>query len=60
MANATRKNRSSKASRKSSRKASRKSSAKPKTEWMMLVQKHIKAGLKFGDALKAAKKEYRK
>ena len=31
-----------------------------KTEWMTLVKKHLASGKKFGDALKAAKAEYRK
>ena len=33
---------------------------KEPTEWMKLVKKHINSGKKFGEALKAAKKEYRK
>jgi len=31
-----------------------------KTAWMTLVKKHLASGKKFGDALKAAKAEYRK
>ena len=40
-------------------KGTRKNKKEP-TEWMKLVKKHINSGKKFGDALKAAKKEYRK
>jgi len=39
--------------------ATRKNKKEP-TEWMKLVKKHINSGKKFGEALKAAKKEYRK
>ena len=42
-------------SKKSSRKGTRK-----QTEWQRLVKAKLASGLKFGDALKAAKKEYRK
>jgi hypothetical protein len=53
MANRAGTRKANKANKKGTRKAG-------KTEWMSLVKKHLASGKKFGDALKAAKKEYRK
>jgi hypothetical protein len=51
------------AKNRSTRKASKsgkRSTRRKESNWNKLVKEKLKMGMKFGDALKAAKKEYRK
>ena len=41
-------------------KSGKRSTRRKETPWNKLVKEKLKMGMKFGDALKAAKKEYRK
>ena len=50
------KNRSTRKTSKSGKRSTR----RKETYWNKLVKEMLRQGLKFGDALKAAKKEYRK
>ena len=41
-------------------KSGKRSTRRKETTWNKLVKEKLKMGMKFGDALKAAKKDYRK
>lgn len=42
------------------KKSGKRSTRRKETAWNKLVKEKLRSGLSFGDALKAAKKEYRK